>query len=267
MQKPLRASGNLYGASIDGLRGDVFDLLVKFSNREVPEPKDRMYALVGMQRLMAEDMTYQVFTVPDYDPSTEEAYIKFASNLNCSDARLRTFGVHFATRSMELPSRVPDWSMQVSFDFHYYRFLTYQAGSFHLSSAKWSPVYKAAKDVLVTSGVMLDKVRRVLSYWVMPLDDPEHQLTRLIQLIYWWQALQEEEKILGHNGSSYVGRGTLPMAFEQTVFAARKWTAYGFTPTTPGDLEEVRLSLKWAAQPMESPKPSLQVLLAVFASQ
>lgn len=86
-------------------RGDILELLRHFSKNEASDPRDKIYALIGLAG--AEN-----FIIPDYSQPVEELYKGFVRSMIERQQSLRVIYAAEAgtTNLLRLPSWVPDWN-------------------------------------------------------------------------------------------------------------------------------------------------------------
>ena len=93
------------------LRLSLLYLLCVFSESKVSDPKDKIYALLGLA-------TDKVGIEPDYNKSVEEVYIDTAKKIITSSGNLdllNASGIFTEGTGHDLPSWVPDWTVDHHF--------------------------------------------------------------------------------------------------------------------------------------------------------
>ncbi|KAK4031975.1 heterokaryon incompatibility protein-domain-containing protein [Parachaetomium inaequale] len=88
----------------------LLDLLIQCRFRQASDPRDKVYALLGIKDVSQNRQASVLGIEPDYGLSASEVYCHTARQLLLQSGNLNILGACTATTSQELPSWVPDWS-------------------------------------------------------------------------------------------------------------------------------------------------------------
>lgn len=86
----------------------VVNLVARYRRFKASDPRDKIYSLSGMCALLSSQRNLEL--KPDYDASVSEVYTKFAKHMILNSQALEILR-HCGPRSHEVPSWVPDWSV------------------------------------------------------------------------------------------------------------------------------------------------------------
>jgi hypothetical protein len=196
---------------------DLIGLLVHGQVCKVSDPRDRIFAFVGLA-----DPGYDI--VPDYKVSSAAVFslackriIIYERNLNILTCCKADFDDY--ARMKDLPSWTPDWSQpdEVSFDFIYdpvQDFPPFQASKGYLSAATILPNDKHTNGVLRVQCLFIDNVATESS--LGPQSNGEHQNLQD------WKAIVESKYDSADSGYTPDQSTTLYDTFMGVVLRGRK---------------------------------------------
>ncbi|KAM0428837.1 hypothetical protein ACHAPT_006637 [Fusarium lateritium] len=92
----------------------LLELLIQCRFRQASDPRDKVYALLGLKDEDADSLADSLGIEPDYRLSTTQVYCHTARQLLLQSGELNILGACTATTNQELPSWVPDWSNMAS---------------------------------------------------------------------------------------------------------------------------------------------------------
>jgi len=92
----------------------LLELLIKCRFRQASDPRDKVYALLGLKDVDPNSLDSALGIEPDYGLSTSEVYRHAAQQLLLQSDDLDILGACIPTTNQELPSWVPDWSTTAS---------------------------------------------------------------------------------------------------------------------------------------------------------
>ena len=145
-----RRSGNLL---------DLFSLVVKYRRNKVTDPRDKIFALLGLARAADRD----AFKA-DYTKSTAQVYTEFAKMVIETQKRVDILAFcNMHRKTPELPSWVPDWSCNCHLDHEIpllYDTLEVEAGGkrkpYRSSGSKEAEVrFSDDLKILTTKGILI----------------------------------------------------------------------------------------------------------------
>ncbi|KAH6651998.1 heterokaryon incompatibility protein-domain-containing protein [Truncatella angustata] len=167
----------------------LIDLLESFRNRDATDPRDKIYAFLGLATDIKWEHDGEIAKIssstgcqvpePDYNSSIQDVYYNYAcyfvdSGYWCDmlhSASLNNLG---SSRLPELPSWVPDWTSRREnvqskrFNEHFGQYL-YHAGGFNgLTKARVKPESR----ILAISGGLVDKITFLAEPW--KFGEPRH---------------------------------------------------------------------------------------------
>ena len=114
---PCRTAVNAYTQQIGGIiahrnaieqarQGDLLECVVRHRSRQATDPRDKVYAFLGLSAPIHADMI-----VPDYAKTVGEAYVDFAFHtLNMDGPRVLLSAGDCEQSQYQVPSWAPDWT-------------------------------------------------------------------------------------------------------------------------------------------------------------
>ncbi|KAJ4317398.1 hypothetical protein N0V84_007375 [Fusarium piperis] len=88
----------------------LLEVLIQCRFRQASDPRDKVYALLGLKDVDADNSADQLEIEADYRLSTSQVYCHAARQLLLQSGGLDVLGACTPTTNLELPSWVPDWS-------------------------------------------------------------------------------------------------------------------------------------------------------------
>ncbi|EEU42374.1 uncharacterized protein NECHADRAFT_79878 [Fusarium vanettenii 77-13-4] len=98
------------GPSITTPEQTLMELLIQCRFRQASDPRDKVYALLGLIDADADKSASSFAIEADYRLSTSQVYCHAARKLLLQSGDLNVLGACTPTTNLELPSWVPDWS-------------------------------------------------------------------------------------------------------------------------------------------------------------
>lgn len=126
---------------------------------ECSDPRDRIFAFLGLS-----GDAEMLGMLPDYEKSCERLYIEFAVSILKAYPYLRLLCYASCCRRLDLPSWVPDWSINPSFGEG--RFIVEQHRTDSVSTRS-SLLFSADLTKLTISSITLDSIKEIWS-WIVP---------------------------------------------------------------------------------------------------
>jgi hypothetical protein len=109
-QRRLLPEPPVSGPSTAAHAAALLDLLIRCRFRQASDPRDKVYALLGIQDVSQSSQAGALGVEPDYGRSTSEVYRRTAQQLLLQSDNLNILGACTATTNQDIPSWVPDWS-------------------------------------------------------------------------------------------------------------------------------------------------------------
>jgi hypothetical protein len=176
----------------DAEEPSLFDLLLSHKSKMASEPKDKVFALVGISS------SKESFGPIDYTMSVRQVYTHTAKHIIQTSGRLdvicakqQNFNHH------DLPTWVPDWTRPLQKQNPTIVGLHHSTQDFLASGATSSNVkFVGDEDVLITSGITIDKVQR-LGYKFKRRLYPGEDISDILRTLHGWWSIIASDK--GHS--------------------------------------------------------------------
>lgn len=138
----------------------LLQLLLELRKRRATDPRDKIFSCLGLVNDASNDLNMK----PDYQTPTENVYIGAAKAIIISSHKLDILGAISVKNgkketSLELPSWVPDWSIDESFALPFCKDIKGQMRNFSASRGSLaSPSFIDHGMTLVVSGYIYDEI-------------------------------------------------------------------------------------------------------------
>ncbi|PQE24358.1 hypothetical protein CJF31_00002611 [Rutstroemia sp. NJR-2017a BVV2] len=170
----------------------LFDLLLSHKSKMASEPKDKVFALVGISS------SKESFGPIDYSMSVRQVYTHAAKHIIQTSGRLDVICAKQQNSNChDLPTWVPDWTRPLRKQGPTIVGLHHSSQDFLASDAIPINVrFVGDEDILITSGVIIDKVQR-LGYKFKRRLYPGEDISDILRTLHgWWSIITSDR---GHS--------------------------------------------------------------------